>query len=96
MASPRRVALLASALLISALAGAPLFAQAPHISKPRPAPPTPPKIAPLTPAVIDNTLAIGGDELKAREVDTRLSVEVVASLAKGSSAYADDVSLIRN
>ena len=27
---------------------------------------------------------------------TRLSVEVVASLAKGSSAYADDVSLIRN
>ena len=76
MASPRRVALLASALLISALAGAPLLAQAPHISKPRPAPPTPPKIAPLTPAVIDNTLAIGGDELKAREVDTRLSVEV--------------------
>jgi hypothetical protein len=27
---------------------------------------------------------------------TRLSVEVVASLAKGSTAYADDVSLIRN
>ena len=76
MASPRRVALLASALLISALAGAPLLAQAPHISKPRPAPPTPPKIAPLPPAVIDNTLAIGGDELKARKVDTRLSVEV--------------------
>ena len=28
--------------------------------------------------------------------ETRLSVEVVASLAKGSTAFADDVSLIRN
>jgi hypothetical protein len=33
-------------------------------------------MAPLPPAIIDDTLAIGGDEIKAREVETRLSVEV--------------------
>jgi predicted aspartyl protease len=33
-------------------------------------------MAPLPPAVIDNNLAIGGDDVNAREVETRLSVEV--------------------
>jgi hypothetical protein len=31
---------------------------------------------PLPPAVIDDTLAVEGDEIDAREVETRLSVEV--------------------
>ena len=48
----------------------------PRISKPRPAPPTPPQVLPLPPAVIDNTLAVGGDDIKARLVSTRLTVEV--------------------
>jgi hypothetical protein len=51
-------------------------AQAPRINKPRPAPPTPPNVPPLPPAVIDNTLGIGGEEVKARKVETRLSVDV--------------------
>src|SRR3982751_6702073 len=50
--------------------------QAPRISKPRPAPPTPSTVLPLPPAVIDNTLAIGGDDVNARRVESRLSVEV--------------------
>ena len=48
----------------------------PRIGKPRPAPATTPDILPLPPAVIDNNLQIGGDNVKAREVDTRLSVDV--------------------
>jgi hypothetical protein len=68
---------LALALTGSAVVGnAGAAAQAPHIQKPRPAPPIPPDVPPLPPAVIDNTLAIGGNEVKAREVSTRLNVEV--------------------
>ena len=48
----------------------------PKISKPRPAPSAPSNVPPLPPAVIDNTLAIGGEDVKARKVSTRLSVEV--------------------
>lgn len=52
-------------------------AQAPHVSKPKPAPPTTlPTLPPLPPAAYDPTLAIGGDNLKAREIETRLSVDV--------------------
>jgi hypothetical protein len=51
-------------------------AEPPRISKPRPAPPTPPDIPPLPPAYYDPTLAVGGDEVKARKVESRLSVEV--------------------
>jgi hypothetical protein len=59
----------------SALAGgAP--AQPPKISKPRPAPPGPSTMPPLPPAAIDESLAIGGDDIGARKVETRLSVEV--------------------
>ena len=48
----------------------------PRISKPRPAPPIPPNVPPLPPAVFDPTLAVGGEDVKARKVDTRLSVDV--------------------
>ena len=51
-------------------------AQAPQIGKPRPAPPGPSTLPPLPPAAIDNTLAIGGDDIDARKVETRLTVEV--------------------
>ena len=54
-----------------------LLAQAPRISKPKPAPSTPPQVPPLPPAVFDPTLAVGGENVKAREIDTRLSVDVL-------------------
>src|SRR5437870_8226804 len=52
-------------------------AEPPRISRPRPAPPTTPDVTPLPPAQFDNTLAIGGKYVKAREIDTRLSVDVL-------------------
>lgn len=61
-------------------AGAASAAQAPveppRISKPRPAPPGPVTVTTLPPAVFDPTLNVGGTNVKARLVDTRLSVEV--------------------
>ncbi|MFL6830218.1 MAG: hypothetical protein ACJ8D5_06315, partial [Sphingomicrobium sp.] len=51
-------------------------AQAPRLSKPRPAPATPPPVVTLPPATFDPTLAVGGDDVKARKIETRLSVEV--------------------
>jgi hypothetical protein len=50
--------------------------QAPRISKPKPAPPSISTMKPLTPAEIDNSLAVEGEEIDARKVETRLSVEV--------------------
>jgi len=65
--------LLFAALLASATGAA---AQTPRISRPRPAPPSSSSTMPaLPPAVIDDTLAIGGHDIKARRVETRLSVE---------------------
>ena len=46
----------------------------PQIHKPTRTAPV--KMPPLAPAVIDDTLAIGGNDIKAREVDTRMTVEV--------------------
>ena len=51
-------------------------AQAPRISKPKPAPPGPSTMPPLPPAQIDDKLAIGGDAINARKVETRMTVEV--------------------
>ncbi len=51
-------------------------AQAPQIRKPMPAPALPSTMPPLTPAVIDNNLAIGGDDINARKVESRMTVEV--------------------
>lgn len=49
----------------------------PHIGKPRPVPANiPPNMPALPPAVFDKTLTIGGNNVKAREVDTRLTVAV--------------------
>jgi hypothetical protein len=69
-----------SLVLIAALAwvaaGAGDAAEPPRIGKPRPAPPAPSTLPPLPPAVMDDTLAIGGEDIDARKVETRLSVEV--------------------
>ena len=67
--------ILALGLTCSAFAGIAVAADAPRIAKPRPAPPGPSDMAPLPPAAIDNGLVIGGDDLKARKVDTRMTVE---------------------
>jgi predicted aspartyl protease len=63
-------------LLICVAASSPaaIAAQKPKVGKPVTVAPRP--MAPLPPAVIDNTLAIGGDDIKARKVETRLTVEV--------------------
>ena len=73
-----RLALLFAFGLIASAAGSQShrLAQAPRITKPRPAPPTPPNVAPLPPAVYDPTLQVGGEDVKARKIETRLSVDV--------------------
>jgi predicted aspartyl protease len=74
MSAPRPGLVLSLALLLAAASGT--AAQAPRIGKPRPAPPGPSTMPPLPPAVIDDKLAIGGQDVKARQVETRLTVEV--------------------
>ena len=63
-------------LIAAFLAALPAAAEPPKIGKPRPAPPAPPNSAPLPPAYFDPNLAVGGDDLKARKVETRLTVQV--------------------
>ena len=53
------------------------MADQPKIGKPRPAPPAPPNSMPLPPAVFDPSLAIGGQDVGARKIETRLSVDVM-------------------
>jgi hypothetical protein len=56
------------------------IAQVPQIGKPRPAPPTSvPNVLPLPPAQFDSQLSINGKDVKAREIDTRLSVNVLVN-----------------
>ena len=77
MPVPRRV--LIAALGLTLPAGAvcvAAVAEPPKIRKPGPAPNTPPNVPPLPPAVFDPTLAIEGQDLKARKVETRLTVQV--------------------
>ncbi len=72
----RRSLFLALGLTLSVFAGAGgVVAQAPQISKPRPAPGRS-TLPPLPPAVIDNSLAIGGDDVEADKVESRMTVEV--------------------
>ena len=73
--------LLASLLLLPSVAGdsAASAAEPTKIGKPRPAPPTPPNVPPLPPAQFDPGLAVGGNDVKAHEIDTRLSVDVLVN-----------------
>lgn len=75
---PRHFLVLMLLLVMSAggIRGDFAAAQTPRIGKPRPAPPTPPNVPPLPPAHFDPSLAIGGEDLKARKVETRLTVQV--------------------
>ena len=81
MAEPRAALMLAVALMLAGPGAAPASAAAepPRIRKPQPAPPTPPNVPPLPPAQFDPTLAVGGDELKARKVETRLAADVLVN-----------------
>jgi hypothetical protein len=66
-------------------ASATAAAEPPKIAKPRPAPPgSIPDVPPLPPAQIDPSLAIGGQDVKAKKVETRLSVDVQVN---GSGPY---------
>jgi hypothetical protein len=57
-------------------ASSPIAAQSLRVSKPRPAPPGPSSMPPLAPAVLDPTLEIGGEEVEADKVETRMTVDV--------------------
>lgn len=73
------LALAGSGLLV------PAAAEPPKISKPIPLPDDyPSDVPPLPPAQIDPTLDIEGQELKAKKIETRLSVEV---LVNGTGPY---------
>lgn len=85
MATPRFALVLALGLGLSGLPRAVEAAdQPPRIGKPRPAPDTPSTVLPLPPAYFDPTLAVGGEDVKARKVETRLSVDVRVN---GSGPY---------
>jgi hypothetical protein len=71
----RHTLVLALALAVLA-GGVDAAAEPPRIGKPRPAPPSASTMPPLPPAVIDDTLSVEGDEIDARQVETRLTVEV--------------------
>jgi len=74
---PRSVLIAASGLMLLPQASASAAIDPPKVSKPRPAPPSAPvQIAPLPPAQFDNKLSIGGDDINAKKVETRMSVEV--------------------
>ena len=72
---------LATALLLAGMTGDAVAAAAepPSIGKPRPAPPTPPNVPTPPPAYFDPSLAVGGNDVKAHEIDTRLSVDVLVN-----------------
>ena len=72
----RRGPLLALALVLGAGPAAAADEEPPVIGRYRAAPVTKPNVAPLPPAEFDNSLAVGGNDIKAREVDTRLNVDV--------------------
>ena len=54
-------------------------AQAPKIRKPQPAPTTAPDVPPLPPAFFDPNLTVEGQDVKARKVETRLTVQVLVN-----------------
>jgi hypothetical protein len=71
-----RATLLALALGVTALSASAQPADPRLLGKPRPAPATKPDVPPLPPAQYDSTLQIDGEEVDARKVRSRLSVDV--------------------
>lgn len=76
--------MLALLLVLSGAGAVTASAQAPRIGRPRPAPPATSPMPALPPAALDPSLAIGGDDVKARKIETRLSVKVNVN---GSGPY---------
>ena len=77
MSSSRRVVMAAFALTFVGMMRAVHAEEPPKINKPTPVPPgTPADVPPLPPAKIDPNLAIGGQDVKAKKIETRLSVDV--------------------
>lgn len=75
MQTPRGAWVLALWLAIAALTGdASIAADTPKFPKPVAVPPNP--MPPLAPAVIDNQLLIGGEDVNAKKDNTRMTVEV--------------------
>lgn len=80
MAMPRFGLAVMSVLIITATTGNLMGAETtPRIGKPRPAPPSPSNVPPLPPSVIDDALAIGGEDINARKVESRMTVEVMVN-----------------
>ena len=76
----RRLSLiLALAALSPASAVAGDYIAPPVIHRVKPVPVPPSKVTPLTPAVIDNQLDIGGEDINAKKIETRLTVEVAVN-----------------
>ena len=85
MSTRRRALILAFLTALSVVPGdVQAAAVPPKIRKPMPAPATPPDVAPLPPAYFDPTLDVGGEDVKARKVETRLTVAVHVN---GSGPY---------
>jgi hypothetical protein len=77
----RRLALIAAAfsVLVGQASDARAAAEPPKIRKPQPAPDVPANVPPLPPAYFDSTLDVGGQDVKARKVETRLTVAVMVN-----------------
>jgi hypothetical protein len=71
--------LVAAIAVLTALAPAAAADAPPAIRKPMPAPNDRPNVPPLPPATIDNSLAVAGDDIKAKKVSTRLNVGVLVN-----------------
>lgn len=86
MSTPRYALVIAFGLMLSVSAsqGA-AAADPPKIGKPKPAPPPGPQdTMELPPAYFDPSLAVGGEDVKAKKIETRLSVAVHVN---GSGPY---------
>ena len=79
MPASRRLLIASLGLMLSAGAVFVAAAEPPRLRKPGPAPNTAPNVPPLPPAVFDPTLDVGGQDLKARKVETRLTVQVLVN-----------------
>jgi Aspartyl protease len=75
----RRAFVVAFGLMLSVLTVCVAAAEPPKIRKPQPAPNAPPNVLPLPPAYYDPTLDVGGEDVKARKVESRLTVQVLVN-----------------
>lgn len=78
MALSRRLSILAGYWTVAlATINPACAAPPPDVAKPAPVPPT--SLPPLPPAKIDNALAIGGEDINAKKVETRMTVDTMVN-----------------